>query len=156
MSSRPALIAFDGSPSAEHAIHEAAALLTPRTALIVTVWEAGAAYATLEGPSIPAVPIDFGRAAAADQAMLESVRQTAERGAALAARAGFERPEPVVAPADGSVAGTIANLARERDARVIVVGSHGRNRIEEVLLGSTSRALVESADRPVMVVRPPD
>ena len=156
MNPRPALIAFDGSPSAEHAIHEAAALLTVRTALIVTVWEAGAAYATLEGPSFPAAPLDFAAAAQADEAMLESVRHTADRGAALAARAGFERPEALVAPDEGSVAATIARLAREHDARVIVVGSHGRNRISEVLLGSTSRALVESADRPVMVVRPPD
>lgn len=156
MRSRPALIAFDGSPSAEHAIHEAAALLTVRTAVIVTVWEAGAAYATMEGPSYPATPFDLAAAAQADQAMLESVRHTADRGGALATRAGFEGVQSLVVPDEGTVAGTVARLAREHDARVIVVGSHGRNRIAEVLLGGTSRALVESADRPVLVVRPPD
>lgn len=153
--SRPALIGYDGSPSAGHAVHEAAALLTVRRAVIVTVWEAGAAYASLEGPAIPATPIDIGAAAEADRAMLESVQHTAERGARLATQAGFEAKALTVADEE-SVGLTLCRLAREHDARVIVVGAHGHNRIEALFLGSTSRQVLESADRPVLVVRPPD
>ena len=152
--SRPVLIGFDGSPAAVHAVHEAAALLTVRRALIVTVWEAGAAYATLEGPGIPAAPIDIGAAAEADQLMLESVRHTADRGARLATQAGFEAKALTVAD-EATVALTLARVAEEHDARVIVVGAHSRNRLETMLLGSTSRHVLENADRPVLVVRPP-
>ena len=152
---RPVLIGYDGSPSAGHAVHEAAALLTVRRALIVTVWEAGAAYASLEGPGIPAAPIDIGAAAEADQAMLESVTSTAERGARLATQAGFDA-EPVTAADEHTVGQTLCRLAREHDARAIVVGAHGHNRLEALFLGSTSRQVLEGADRPVLVVKPPD
>lgn len=153
--SRPVLIGYDGSPSATHAVHEAAALLTVRRAVIVTVWEAGAAYASIEGPAIPAAPIDIGAAAEADRMMLDSVRHTAERGARLATMAGFEAEALTVADED-TVGETLCRLGREHDARVIVVGAHGHNRLEALFLGSTSRRVLEGADRPVLVVRPPD
>ena len=43
VSSGPIIIGYDGSPVADHAIREAAALLGPRPALVVVVWESGAA-----------------------------------------------------------------------------------------------------------------
>jgi len=50
-------------------------------------------------------------------------------------------------PAEGLVA-----LADERDARVIVVGTHGESPIKAVLLGSTPHKLLQLSDRPVLVV----
>lgn len=40
------------------------------------------------------------------------------------------------------------------DAQLLVVGSHGRGGFKGMLLGSTSRALLQSAPCPMMVVRP--
>lgn len=40
-------------------------------------------------------------------------------------------------------------------AQLLVVGSHGRGGFKGMLLGSTSRALLQSAPCPMMVVRPP-
>ena len=60
--------AGDGA-GAEHTVRRAAALLAPRAVLVVVVWEAGAAYETLEGPTIPAAPLDARAALLADQAM---------------------------------------------------------------------------------------
>ena len=51
--SGPVLIGYDGSPSADHALREAAALFGRRQALVVVVWEAGAAYETLDVPDDP-------------------------------------------------------------------------------------------------------
>ena len=57
--------------------------------------------------------------------------------------------EPVVL--EGSAPERLAALARERDADEIVVGSRGLGRFSAAL-GSVSHALVQQADRPVVVV----
>ncbi|WP_368266799.1 universal stress protein [Corynebacterium ulcerans] len=43
-----------------------------------------------------------------------------------------------------------------KDAQLLVVGSHGRGGFRGMLLGSTSRALLQSAPCPMVVVRPTD
>ena len=62
---------------------------------------------------------------------------------------------------DGEIEGVIverepaqglAELASERDARVIVVGTRGESPIKGALLGSTPHKLLQLADRPVLVV----
>src|SRR4051812_46870152 len=57
--------------------------------------------------------------------------------------------EPVVL--EGSAAERLAALAREREADEIVVGSRGLGRFSAAL-GSVSHALLQQADRPVVVV----
>jgi nucleotide-binding universal stress UspA family protein len=52
------------------------------------------------------------------------------------------------------VAETIIAIAEQRDASVIVIGSRGVGKIKG-LFGSTSRALLNHCDRPVLVVRAP-
>ena len=42
------------------------------------------------------------------------------------------------------------------NAQLLVVGSHGRGGFRGMLLGSTSRALLQSSPCPMMVVRPPE
>lgn len=155
MSQGPVIIGFDGSPGAEHAVREAAALLTVRQAVVATVWEAGAAYLTLDSPGMQAAPMELGMAAIADQAMLDGVRRTAERGAELARSAGFDVEEGLVQSGEESVASSLLRLAGERSASVIVVGSHGYSRLEKLFLGSTSRHVLENAGCAVLVVRPP-
>ena len=155
MSSGPIIIGYDGSPVADHAIREAAALLGPRPALVVVVWESGAAYETLGGAEMLAIPVDLGTAALADQAMYEAAQRLASRGAALAAEAGFDA-EGFVAAADPSVAGALVELAIERNASAVVVGARGHSRLEKLLLGSTSRQVLEHAPCPVVVVGPPE
>ena len=154
MPSGPVLIGYDGSPSADHALREAAALFGRRQALVVVVWEAGAAYETLEVPAIPAAPIDLRTAALADQAIYEGARQLADLGARLASELGFEAESLTVAD-DVTVAKTLVRVARERDAQAMVVGSHGYSRLEKLFLGSTSRQVLEHAPCPVLVVRAP-
>jgi nucleotide-binding universal stress UspA family protein len=51
------------------------------------------------------------------------------------------------APAEG-----LAELAKQRDARVIVVGTRGEGPFHAALLGSTPHKLLQLADRPVLVV----
>lgn len=54
----------------------------------------------------------------------------------------------------GVVHQEIVDLARERRAAMIVVGSHGHGFFVHALMGSTAERLVHHADRPVLVVGP--
>lgn len=55
---------------------------------------------------------------------------------------------------EGSPAEAILELARSRDADLIVVGSRGLGTVKGALLGSVSSTIVHHADRPVLVARP--
>ena len=52
----------------------------------------------------------------------------------------------------GVAADELLELAREREARLVVVGSRGRGAVKAAVLGSVSGRLVQETDRPVMVV----
>jgi nucleotide-binding universal stress UspA family protein len=69
-----------------------------------------------------------------------------------AKQAGVEAEAVVVAkqPAEG-----LAELADERDARMIVVGSHGERPLTGALLGSTPHKLLHISQKPVLVARAP-
>jgi nucleotide-binding universal stress UspA family protein len=58
-------------------------------------------------------------------------------------------------PDSADVARTLIDIAEERDARAIVVGSRGLGGIKARVLGSTSRKLLHDTHRPVLVVRTP-
>jgi nucleotide-binding universal stress UspA family protein len=154
MSERPVIIGFDGTPAAEQAIHEAATVLAPRHAYVVVVWEAGRAFDLTDIPSMslgaPSAAIDIRNAAEVDEAMAESARRLAERGAALATAAGFQAEGLAVAD------DTLIRLAKQFDASVIVVGSHGHHGLTELLLGSTTRDVLKHAPVPVLVTRARD
>src|SRR6185436_605666 len=54
----------------------------------------------------------------------------------------------------GVAAEVIAADAKQWNADVIVIGTHGRGRLGTLLLGSTAQAVVANADCPVLVVGP--
>jgi nucleotide-binding universal stress UspA family protein len=156
MSSRPVIIGFDGTPASEHALREAAALLAPRPALVVVVWEAGKALelATLpiRGFEPPPTVVDLRGGFELDRAMYEAAQRTAQHGEELAREMGLEAESMVVAD-DVTVADTLIRLAHEFDSPAIVVGAHGHRALSELVLGSTSRDVIQRAPCPVMVVR---
>lgn len=52
----------------------------------------------------------------------------------------------------GSIKTSILNVAKEKQADLIIVGSHGRHGLE-LLLGSTAQAILHGAEIDVLVVR---
>lgn len=156
MPAAPVVIGFDASPAATRALREAGALFAPRPALLVVVWEAGAAFDVGDLPSglleTPPATVDVRTAMRLDEQMYAAAQQTAERGAAMAAEAGLDAEGLAVAD-DVTVAETLLRIAKERDAAVLVVGAHGHSAWREMLLGGTTRQIVHSAPCPVLVVR---
>jgi nucleotide-binding universal stress UspA family protein len=69
----PVVIGYDGSPVADRALAEAAALLAPRTALVVVVWEAGRAFEATwpVGLEVPVPVIDLRTALELEQVAYE-------------------------------------------------------------------------------------
>ena len=57
--------------------------------------------------------------------------------------------------AEGEPATTIAKLAADIDASLIIVGKHGQGWVESVLIGSNAAAVCETARRPVLMVPRP-
>ena len=49
----------------------------------------------------------------------------------------------------------VIHEAREQNADMIVIGTHGRTGLSHVLLGSVAERVVRLADRPVLTVRAP-
>ncbi len=132
----PVVVGVDASPSGQAALAEAfAAAERCRCALVaVHAWQAPSARVTPEQAE------EWQKSAAAE---LEShIAPLAERHPTVTVETVTYQDRP-----------TAALLARAQTARLVVVGTRGRSEFTGMLLGSTSRALVQHAPCPVMVVR---
>jgi nucleotide-binding universal stress UspA family protein len=138
------VFAYDGSDLAKLAIEEAGRLFadTAREAVVLTVWQ----------------PFDVGFVPAGelqvDAAQIVQVRRaaaaTAGAGASLAEAQGFR-----ATAAELEAAPTwkgIADFAEERDASLIVLGSHGRSGFPGILFGSVAAAVAAHSQRSVLIV----
>lgn len=139
----PVLFAFDGSELAKLAIEQASHQLAPgRDALITCVWQ----------------PVDVGFVPVGEQHFdagdAAEVRRAAEEvaalGASLAEQAGFH-PESVAIQAAPTWKG-IVEVAKQREASLIVLGSHRRSGLVGHLLGSVTAAVVAHSASPVLIV----
>jgi nucleotide-binding universal stress UspA family protein len=140
--SGPVVFAYDGSDLAKLAIDEAGTLLAPgRDALVVCVWEPfDVGFVPVSGLSFDAAQIRDVEKAAED---------TAAEGASLAEAAGFRAKSTAVEGAPTWKA--IVEVADDLDASVIVLGSHGRTGIADVLLGSVAGAVAAHSRRTVLI-----
>ena len=151
----PVLIAYDGSEVSRAAVRHAAELFAGRPAVLATVWEPGLAAVSMGVPDtmgMGTLPPDPATIEAIDRLQREHAATVAADGAEFARSLGLAA-EPQAVPDEVDVADTLIDIARERDAAVVVVGSHGISGLRTRLLGSVSRKLIEHCDRPVLVIR---
>ena len=153
----PVLIAYDGSEVSRTAVRHAAELFAGRPAVLATVWEPGLAAVSVLLPdstglgTMGTLPPDPATIKAVDRAQREHASTVAAAGAEFARSIGLVA-DPQAVPDEVDVADTLIDIARERGAAVVVVGSHGIG-LRRRLLGSVSRKLIEHCDRPVLVIR---
>jgi nucleotide-binding universal stress UspA family protein len=144
---RLAVFAYDGSDLAAHAIAEAGRLLdTTHGALVVTVWQ------PYDVGFQPVGEEQFDAAEIAD--VRKAAQKTAEEGASRAKAAGFqaEAAEVEAAPTWRG----LVDVASDREAGIIVLGSHGRRGLGGVLLGSVAASVTAHWQRSVLIVRRED
>jgi nucleotide-binding universal stress UspA family protein len=143
------LIAYDGSPDAKAAIQHAGELMPGTAATVLTIWEP---FTTL----LDRTPETL-RPLAAVRDSEEIDRQSAiaaegssQEGVELARDVGLDAT-PLTTTLAGSTADTIIAQADALDVDAIVVGSRGLTGMA-LLLGSVSLAVVQRADRTVVIV----
>jgi nucleotide-binding universal stress UspA family protein len=147
------LIAFDGSAAARQAVAVAAAMLKPRATLVLTVWEAALAYAAVAPPpDVGGTPaVDPSAVLRFDEALRDQAERVSNEGAELARSLGLDA-EPLAMSDVRDIARTIVDVADERKAAMIVVGSRGLGGLRARFEGSTSKDVVKHAPCPVVVV----
>lgn len=146
-SAGPILIAYDGSDCAREAIAEAGRQLRDdRPTIVLTIWE------PLDAVPFWGVPLAAVSTDLTDEVMARA-RAVADEGVALARAAGFEASAEVELGAP--VWKRIVDLAAQRDASIIVLGSHGRSSVGYAVMGSVATAVAHHAKAPVMITRAP-
>jgi nucleotide-binding universal stress UspA family protein len=147
------LLCYDGSPDSRAAIEHAGQLLEGHPATVLTVWE----------PFIEVLartPSGYGLAPGmvnvdqVDEATCESARERAREGTELAGRAGLNA-QPRTCAQHTTVAAAILAEADAVGADAIVMGSRGLTGLRSLLIGSVSHAVLQHADRTVIVVPSP-
>jgi nucleotide-binding universal stress UspA family protein len=143
----PILFAFDGSDLATNAIAEAGRQLRlGREALVLTVYEPfNVDFMPVAGPGFDAADVEAVRKAA---------EATAAHGASLAKDAGFQAT--AVAAEGAPTSSVIIDAAVQRDASLIVLGSHGRHGVSGLVVGSVAGAVASHSRRSVLIVHRQD
>jgi nucleotide-binding universal stress UspA family protein len=145
---RPVLFCYDGSTGAKSALAVAAEVgAHPAEAVVLTVWMPAAILLARGGSLGTAYVPDEGEIDEQEAAVAQRI---ADEGAEEARRRGYEASARI-AEATETVAKTIAEVADEIDAGVIVCGQRGLGPLRSALLGSVSHSLSARARRPVLI-----
>jgi nucleotide-binding universal stress UspA family protein len=148
------IVSYDGSADAQAAIDQAGRLMPGAETIVLTVWEPFQVALARTGGMGMGMGSYFPDNGEADAATEAAARVRAAEGAERARAAGLVA-EPRIAVRDGGVAGAILAVADLLDADAIVLGSRGLTGIRSMLLGSVSHAVLQHADRSVIVVPSP-
>jgi nucleotide-binding universal stress UspA family protein len=134
----PVVIATDGSESAEQAVVAGARVARTLGTKAVLVYVR---------PAIGPLGEPYYQEKLSEQ--MAYAQAALERAQTLAREEGCEADAEIV---EGNPPDQVVELARVRNAPVIVVGSRGLGAVTGALLGSVSSAIIHRADRPVLVV----
>jgi nucleotide-binding universal stress UspA family protein len=143
------LIAYDGSQDAKAAIQHAGQLMPGTAMTVLTIWEP---FATMLARTPETLrPLAAVRDADdIDHQEANAAEESAKEGVQLARAAGLDATS-LTTSLHGSIADTIIEQADRLDVDAIVVGSRGLTGMA-LLLGSVSLAVVQHADRTVVIV----
>jgi nucleotide-binding universal stress UspA family protein len=134
------ILGYDGSDCAKAALALATETARAMGDRVVVVW-------TIEAHHTGGEVKDY------EDALKEMGERVTAEAAEVATTAGVET-ERLLVHGD-SPASALSELADERKARAIVVGTHGESPLKGALIGSTPHKLIQLARTPVLVVPAP-
>jgi nucleotide-binding universal stress UspA family protein len=137
----PVVIATDGSESAERAVAAGARVARTLGTKAVLVYVR---------PPIGLLGEPYYQEKLSEQ--MAYARAALDRAQTLVRQEGCEADAEI---REGNPPDQVVDLARARNAPLIVVGSRGLGAVAGALLGSVSSAIIHRADRPVLVVPKP-
>jgi nucleotide-binding universal stress UspA family protein len=144
---RPIMLATDGSPSAETATHEAIDL-AQRLELPLVV-------ACVAHDPTPTYGY-YGYAEIASELRKIQRDRIAELFADVKHRAADAGVDCEAVTLEGLIGEQLCKLARDRNARLIVIGAHGWGRVGRMIHGSVSTYVLHHASTPVLIVHATD
>ena len=151
----PVMLCYDGSAPARQAAEVAGGLLNGARGLVVHCWEPVDDRALLRSAGNPILaPQLRALAVKLNDADREQAETVAAEGADVSRSAGFEATSMIVGKRQG-VWETLAAVADEEDARLVVAGSRGRSAWSSLVIGSVSHGLLHQSGRPLLIVPPP-
>lgn len=143
-----AIVGTDLSPESDHALRAAAAIVrasaTPGRIVLVHAWQPVVEYGFGQGEVLWVGPVEDDT---------EAMRRALERCAEPIRAAGVEVTTELV---QGFPARSLVEIARQRGADLVAVGTHGRSGIGRMLLGSVAEHVLHDAPCPVLAVRLPE
>jgi nucleotide-binding universal stress UspA family protein len=148
------LASYDGSPDAQAAIDLAAQLMPGAEVTVLTVWEPFQQALSRTGGMGMGMGTSYPDGGEIDAATEAAASARATEGAHRAKAAGLDA-EPRIALREDGIAGAILAVADELHADAIVLGTRGLTGLRSMLLGSVSHAVLQHADRSVIVVPSP-
>ena len=114
----------------------------------------GATVILLHVVGVPVTPLDPAYGAAADPKFLQDLQSGAARGLEDLATVVRQGKVPVeTRVVTGAPSREIVRIARESDADLVVIGTHGRTGLRHVFLGSVAENVVRLCPCPVLTLR---
>lgn len=147
------LVPLDGSELAERALAPALELRQKLGTKIILVRAVESlSQHMLQTPAV----IETAGAAAANVELMEEVVEAEQSEAktylqALIAKSGEINGEAVIV--EGEAADAIVELAKQRNAGLIVMSSHGHGGLGRLIFGSTTDEVLRHSDVPVLLIR---
>ena len=148
------LIAFDGSEPSKHALDEGVILASTIGAKITIL----SVVPRVMMPVFPdegfgAAPITAAQDLTDYQDKMKAIYSKSLEEAKIDIEKAFPNIELTTILMEGRPSSTIAEAAEEQDVDLIVIGSRGIGGITGWILGGTSRKVVESCTRPILVIK---
>jgi len=148
------MLCYDGSAPAHHAVQVAGELLGGCRALIVHCWQPVEDRTLLRSAAHPLLaPRLRDLTAKLNDADREQANTVAGEGADVARAAGLDATPRIVGERQGTWE-TLADVAEDEDARLVIAGSRGRSSWTSLVIGSVSYGLLHHSQRPLLIVPP--
>jgi len=144
---RRILVAIDGSRCAQLALDEALKIARPAAAFVEAV------YVVQHAMPLEDMNVGSGEEPPLDETALRAGREALAAASRRFDALGLHGDTRLVDAYSETVAEALARTAKEWEADLVVMGTHGRRGIRRVLVGSVAESFVKIAAVPVLLVR---